>query len=116
MGPTCVCDQLSPFHLPEGVLNTITQARAPSTRRLYASKWSVLAEWCSAHGFNPLSGEVAVVLSFLQELLDRGRTPSTLKVYVAAIAAFAKPANGQSPGKNDLIIRFLRGARRLNPP
>ena len=40
----------------------------------------------------------------------------SLKVYVAAIAAFTKPVNGQSLGKNDLVIRFLRGARRLNPP
>ncbi|XDV20625.1 hypothetical protein PO909_025925 [Leuciscus waleckii] len=116
VGPACVGDQLSPFHLPEGVLNTITQARAPSTRRLYASKWSVFAEWCSAHDVNPLDCEVTVVLSFLQELLDSGRTPSTLKVYVAAITAFTKPANGQSLGKNDFVIRFLRGARRLNPP
>ncbi|CAM4427360.1 unnamed protein product [Leuciscus chuanchicus] len=83
---------------------------------LYASKWSVFAEWCSAHELDPLNCEVTVVLPFLQELLDSGRTPSTLKVYVAAIAAFTKPVNGQSLGKNDLIIRFLRRARRLNPP
>ncbi|XDV41931.1 hypothetical protein PO909_010705 [Leuciscus waleckii] len=116
VGPTCVGDQLSSFHLPEGVLNTITQARAPSTRRLYASKWSVFAEWCSAHDLNPLDCEVTAVLSFLLELLDNGSTPSTIKVYVAAIAAFTKPVNGQSLGKNDLVIRFLRGARRLNRP
>lgn len=46
------------------------------------------------------------MITFLQELLDNGRAPSTLKVYVAA---------GQSIGRNDLI-KFLKGARRLNPP
>ncbi len=35
---------------------------------------------------------------------------------MAAIAANHDPVNGKSLGKHDLIIRFLRGARRLNPP
>ncbi len=37
-------------------------------------------------------------------------SPSTLKVYVHHDAV-----DGQSLGKHDLIVRFLRGARRLNP-
>ena len=98
------------------MINTITQARAPSTRRLYASKWSVFSGWCTARSLSPLDCEVTEVLSFLQELLDKGRAPSTLKVYVAAIAAFSETTLGQSIGRNDLVIRFLRGARRLNPP
>ncbi|CAM4733894.1 unnamed protein product [Leuciscus chuanchicus] len=114
--PTCVGHQRVPVSLPEGVLNTITQARAPSTRRLYSSKWSVFSDWCTARGISPPDCGVTEVLSFLQELLDKGRTPSTLKVYVAAIAAFTKPTLGQSLGRNDLVIRFLRGAKRLNPP
>jgi hypothetical protein len=55
------------------------------------------------------------LLSFLQELLDRGRSPSTLKVYVAAVAAFTELTHGQSIGRNELVICFLRGARRMNP-
>ncbi len=39
--------------------------------------------------------------------------PSTLKVYVAAISAFHATIDGPSVGKHDLVIRFLRGARRL---
>ncbi len=42
--------------------------------------------------------------------------PSTLKVYVAAISAHHDPIEGRSVGKHDLVVRFLRGARRLNPP
>lgn len=40
-------------------------------------------------------------------LLDAGRTPSTLKLYVAAIADYYIPV--------DLIVKFLKGARRLKP-
>ncbi|CAM4659841.1 unnamed protein product [Leuciscus chuanchicus] len=114
--PACVGHQRVPADLPQGVLNTITQARAPSTRHLYASKWSVFSSWCTARGVSPLHCGVTEVLSFLQELLDKGRSPSTLKVYVAAIAVFSSTTLGQSIGRNDLVIRFLRGAKRLNPP
>ncbi len=57
-----------------------------------------------------------MVLSFLQELLDKGRSHSTLKVFVAAIAAFHAPIAGQSVGRDNSVARFLKGARRLNPP
>ncbi len=42
-------------------------------------------------------------------------SPSTLKVYVAAIAAHHDAVDGQSLGKHDLIVGFLKGARRMNP-
>ncbi len=56
------------------------------------------------------------MLSFLQDGLERRLSPSTLKVYVAAIAAHHDAVDSKSLGKHDLVIRFLRGARRLNPP
>ncbi len=105
-----------PTGFPERVLNTISEARAPSTRRLYALKWSVFSTWCLNRGENPSTSELAVVLSFLQELLDKGRSHSTLKVFVAAIAAFHAPIAGQSVGRDNSVVRFLKGARRLNPP
>ncbi len=58
---------------------------------------------------------IGVVLSFLQERLERRLSPSTLKVYVAAIAAHHDAVDGRSLGKHDLIVRFLKGARRMNP-
>ncbi len=55
------------------------------------------------------------MLSFLQERLERRLSPSTLKVYVAAIAAHHDAVDGWPLGKHDLIVRFLKGARRINP-
>ncbi len=43
-------------------------------------------------------------------------SPSTLKVYVVAIATHHNAVDGRSLGMHDLIVSFLRGARRLNPP
>ncbi len=59
----------------------------------------------------------SLILSLLQELLEKGCSPSMLKVYVAAIAApiAYAPIDGQSVGRKNLVVRFLKGSRRLNP-
>ncbi|KAI2644810.1 hypothetical protein H4Q32_024702 [Labeo rohita] len=116
VGPAPLVSGRESMNLSESVLNTISQARAPSTRRLYALKWSVFSAWCSTRGEDPVSCDISVILSFLQELLDKGCSPSTLKVYVAAITASHAPIAGQSVGRNNLVVRFLKGSRRLNPP
>ncbi|KAL0147994.1 hypothetical protein M9458_056721, partial [Cirrhinus mrigala] len=64
---------------------------------------------------DPQRCSIGVVLSFLQEKLERRLSPSTLKIYVAAIAAYHDAVDGLSLGRHHLIVRFLRGARRLNP-
>ncbi len=71
---------------------------------------------CSSRREDPRRCTIGVVLSFLQERLERRLPPSTLKVYVAAIAAHHDAVDGRFLGKHDLIVRFLRGARRFNPP
>ncbi len=95
---------------------TITSAWAPSTRRAYTLKWNLFVEWCSSHQEDPRRCSIRAVLSFLQQGLERRLSPSTLKVYVAAISAYHDPVEGKSVGKHNLVVRFLRGARRLNPP
>ncbi len=47
---------------------------------------------------------------------DSGSLPSTLKVYVEAIASFHSPLGGQSIDWHALVVSFLKGARRLHPP
>ncbi len=101
--------------LPPAVVNTITSARALSTRQAYRLKWNLFVNWCSPRREDPRRCPIAVVLSFLQDGLERRLSPSTLKVYVAAIAAHHDAVDGKSLGKHDLVIRFLRGARRLKP-
>ncbi len=118
MEPPCVApgrDAADLTGLPPAVVETIIQARAPSTRQTYALKWSLFATWCSSRREDPRRCTIGVVLSFLQERLERRLSPSTLKVYVAAIAAHHDAVDGRSLGKHDLIVRFLKGARRMNP-
>ncbi len=116
MGPACVATQREPFGLPERVLNTMAEARALSTQRLYSLKWSVLSTWCLERDLDPVTSDVSVVLSFLQEMLDKLCSSSNIKVYAAAIAAFYDPIAGRSVGRDGAVVQFLRGARRMNPP
>ncbi len=118
MEPPCVApgrDAADLSGLPPAVVETIIQARAPSTRQTYALKWSLFATWCSSRREDPRRCTIWVVLSFLQERLERRLSPYTLKVYVAAIAAHHDAVDGRSLGKHELIVRFLKGARRMNP-
>ncbi len=84
--------------LPPSVVNTITSARAPSTRHAYRLKWNLFVDWCSPRPEDPRRCPIAVVLSFLQDGLERRLSPSTLQVYVAAIAAHHDAVNGKSVG------------------
>ncbi len=66
MGPPCVATQaFRLFGLPERVLNTMAEARALSTRRLYGLKWFVFSTWCQDRDLDPVPSNVSVVLSFL---------------------------------------------------
>ncbi len=74
VGSPTLATRREPTSLLEWVLHTISEARAPSTSCLYALKWSFFSTWCPDQGENLSTSEVAVVLSFLQELLDKGRS------------------------------------------
>ncbi len=102
--------------LPQEVALTIASARAPSMRRAYTLKWNLFVEWCSSHQEDPRRCSIRAVLYFLQQGLERRLSPSTLKVYVAAISTHHDLVEGKSVGKHNLVVRILRGARRLNPP
>lgn len=54
-------------------------------------------------------------LCFLLDLLDVYKAFSTIKVYLAAIAACHVAFGGAHVGQNPLIKRFMKGAHRLRP-
>ena len=108
-------DQFINSGLSTEVVETILNSRAPSTRKLYAFKWKIFILWCREHQLDPVNCPVASVLEFLQNRFSDGLSPSTLKVYVAAISAFHTPLGVGTLGTHPLIIRFLRGARRMRP-
>ncbi len=59
-------------NLGEAVLTTLQAAKAPSTRRLCASRWGRFSRWCQSMDIDPFSCEVDSILLFLQFLLETG--------------------------------------------
>ncbi|KAI2645853.1 Transposon Ty3-G Gag-Pol polyprotein [Labeo rohita] len=100
--------------LPSRVIEKIQNARAASTRSAYGKKWNVFEQWCAHKRIVPFLCSVADVLCFLQELLEKGRAFSTVKVYLAAISACHVGIDDNTMGRHPLVCRFMRGARRLN--
>uniref|UniRef100_A0A672Q6S8 Aminopeptidase n=1 Tax=Sinocyclocheilus grahami TaxID=75366 RepID=A0A672Q6S8_SINGR len=98
--------------LPESVLNTFSQARAPSMRRLYAPTWSVFSAWCTACGADKIFCNISLILSFLQELLPRhGYIPKVLSTpfRVQVITLLVLPPSEQDQKLNLLYpVRVLK--------
>ncbi len=69
--------------LSRRMVDTITEARAPSTRCLYACKWAVFERWCESNGRDLENCPVSDILDFLQQQMDDGSMPSMLKVHIA---------------------------------
>ena len=78
-------------------------------------RWRAFEDWCSPDHIVPFQASVRVVLSFLQDLLDKGRAFSTVKVYLAAISACHIGFGDKSVGQHPLVRQFMKGARHLHP-
>ncbi len=100
--------------LPAEVQETIASARAPATRKLYSSKWGVFESWCFTRAIDPVNCPVGPVLEFLQERLTAGAAATTLRVYVAAIAA-RRELDEIPLGRHRMVSAFMRGVRHLRP-
>ncbi len=100
--------------LPVEVQEIIVSARVPATRKLYSSKWGVFESWCLARAIDPVNCPVGPVLEFLQERLTAGAAATTLRVYVAAIAA-QRELDEIPLGRHRMVSAFMHGVRRLRP-
>ncbi len=100
---------------PVEVQETIASARNPPLLgSCTLSKWGVFESWCLAHAIDPVNCPVSPVLEFLQERLTAGAAATTLRVYVAPIAA--QRVLDETPlGRHRMVSAFMRGVRRLRP-
>ena len=99
--------------LSSTVVETLLDARAPSTRTQYDARWRQFSAWCGEQvpSVDPLQAQPGLVLSFLQSLLAKGRCFSTIKGMVAAITACQSGI--VSPlSEHPLVKDFLKAAKR----
>ena len=87
--------------LSRHVISTTQSTRVSSTRSLYDCMWKMFEGWCHRNGHILFQCPVGVILSFLQDLIDKSKAFSTVKVYLAAITAYhvgsSKPAPAGLP-------------------
>ncbi|KAK3550964.1 hypothetical protein QTP70_011471 [Hemibagrus guttatus] len=108
-------DQFLEAGLSSEVVETLLYAMALSTRKLYALKWRLFSLWFAQREQDPVHCPIGTVLGFLQSRFSQGLSPSTLKVYMAAIAVNYSLVLGPTLGRHPLVSRFLHGARWLRP-
>ncbi len=100
--------------IPAEVQETIANARAPATRKWHSSKWKVFESWCSDHAVDQVNCLIGPVLEFLQERLEARVAATTLKVYVAAIAA-RRELDEVPLGRHHMVSAIMRGVQHLRP-
>ncbi len=114
--PSClatsgISEELSALH--SCVLDLLSEAQAPS---LVCSEMGNVCEMVLYVHINPATCSVSDVLRILQYRLDSGSLPSTLKVYVGAIASFRSLLGRQSISRHALVVSFLKGVKRFQRP
>ncbi|XP_026550410.1 uncharacterized protein LOC113432497, partial [Notechis scutatus] len=109
-------EKLKAEGLSAQVITTIMAARRPSTTRIYNATWNSFSKWCRQSSINPLSPSVAQVLASLQDGLDKGLSPNTLRRQVSALSTMVSGDSSAPLSHHPRIRAFLRGASNLRPP
>lgn len=68
------------------------------------------------HWLDTEHGLVSNIPTFLQGLVESGKSPTTLIVYMVATAGHHSITNGISPGSHKHISNFMKVVTRLHPP
>jgi integrase len=90
-------------------------AKAPATRRAYASDWHHFEAWCSGAGLPSLPAAPETVAVYIAALAETHR-PATLSRRMAAIAAAHKAIGQESPAsmRHGAVASVWRGIRRTH--
>lgn len=94
------------------VASAVAAARAPSTRRVYASAWRAWTLWCSSHGYSELPADPVHVAAHVAWLAAQGRAVSTIDRALAAIAAKHVSAGLDGPTHSPGVRLTRSGVRR----
>ncbi len=115
VGPAPEREKLLATGLPDNVIDRIQSARAASIQGLYTLKWRMFEAWRTERSVLPFQSSVVGILTFLQELLKRGLSYSTIKVYLPAIPTCHVGFQGTSPSSHPLVVIFMKGVLGKRP-
>ena len=105
--------------LAQGARETIGKKWSPHTHRAYAGAWSRFVEWTSARGLSSLPADPAILILYLEHLVQEGRAKTTIRTAASAVSAAHRAAGfrgGGNPAAHEDVKDFLRGVEREAPP
>ena len=104
--------------LAQGARETIGKKWSPHTHRAYAGAWSRFREWTAGRGLSSLPADPAILILYLQHLVQEGRAKTTIRTAASAVSAAHRAAgfSGGNPSAHEDVKDFLRGVEREAPP
>ena len=104
--------------LAQGARETIGKKWSPHTHRAYAGAWSRFREWTAGRGLSSLPADPAILILYLEHLLQEGRAKTTIRTAASAVSAAHRAAgfSGGNPSAHEDVKDFLRGVEREAPP
>ena len=107
-------------HLSDEVERRIQAPQRESTRRVYEARLRALTDWAAEQQFNVENISVEQVLEFLNFQFQKGRAPSTIEGYRAAIADRFPKLNLTSDVRVGRLLKSFHRDRpratRVTPP
>jgi integrase len=90
-------------------------AKAPATRRAYASDWRSFEAWCAAAGLSNLPAAPETVALYIAALAEKHR-PATIGRHLAAISARHKARGMESPAsmRHGAVSSVWHGIKRTH--
>jgi len=90
-------------------------AKAPATRRGYASDWKTFQQWCERAGVSCLPAAPETVALYIADLAESHK-PATVSRRMAAIAAAHKACGHQSPAsmRHGAVAAVWQGIKRTH--
>ena len=105
--------------LAQGARETIGKRWSPHTHRAYAGAWRRFVEWTAARGLSPLPADPAILILYLEHLVQEGRAKATIRTAASAVSAAHRAAGfrgGGNPAAHEDVKNFLKGVEREAPP
>lgn len=97
----------------ERVQEALESARAPATRRVYASQWRRFADWADRRDVQTLPASPSTVAAYLSGRAAAGSSIATLRLCRAAIAAAHADSNLEDPCSHPGVRRTMSGLARM---
>ena len=98
------------------VADIVSQARRPSTRNVYQSRWCIFTDWCISRQIDPISASMSQIADFLIFLFsDKKLSMSSVKGYRVMLSNTLKFRSGRDIGHDPVISEVIRSLELQRP-